>query len=67
MKLLRCCFLLLLTIGFASCWPNGNAVSDTLHNTPTKADTVLPAHEHTDANSASIKSDNADVPIMLKR
>jgi hypothetical protein len=67
MKFLRNCFFLLLTISFASCWPNGNKVSDTLNGTPTKADTVLPHKFHPGENSASTKNTEENVPTFLKR
>jgi hypothetical protein len=68
MKVLRCCVIILVsTLIFASCRPNGSVLNgtDTMVGTPSKSDTVLPLKYHTKSDTA--KKENENLPTVLKR
>ncbi len=67
MKVLRCCIILLVsTLIFASCKPNGRVLDhDTMVGTPSKADTVLTHKFHTKGDTTKIESENE--PNRLRR
>jgi hypothetical protein len=51
MKLMKLFVLFFLVIGFASC--ESYHAKDTVDGTPTRADTVLPAHGHGQTHEAA--------------
>ena len=68
MKVLRCSVIILVsTLIFASCRPNGSVLdgTDTMVGTPTKADTVLPLKYHTKSDTIKVNEENE--PPVLKR
>ncbi len=68
MKVLRCCVILMVsTLIFASCKPNGSVLdgTDTIAGTPSKADTVLPLKYHAKSDTVRVSEENQ--PSILKR
>lgn len=67
MKVLRCCIILLVsTLIFASCTPNGSTLdNDAMVGTPSRADTVLPLKYHTKSDTIKVSEENE--PPVLKR
>ena len=67
MKVLRCSVIILVsTLIFASCKPNGIALdNDIVAGTPTKADTVLPLKYHTKSDTTKVEKEI--LPSFLKR
>lgn len=67
MKVLRYCIILLVsTLIFASCKPDGMVLdNDVMVGTPSKSDTVLPLKYHTKSDTA--RRENENLPAVLQR
>lgn len=67
MKVLKCCVIILVsTLIFTSCRPNGSVLdNDTMVGSPSNADTVLPLKYHVKSDTAH--ADDEKEPAVLKR
>ncbi|MGN6532934.1 MAG: hypothetical protein ACTHK0_14425 [Ginsengibacter sp.] len=66
MKFFKVCLLFFIVAAFSACEIQGT-VRDTLHGTPSKSDTVLPAKFIKYEKADSVRETKENVPPMLRR
>ncbi len=66
MKFFKVCLIFFVVAGFQACEVQGT-VRDTLHGTPSKSDTVLPAKFTKYQKADSVRETHENVPPVFRR